>query len=91
MPRNGARRDKALLAAVSEGQDRAVTAALRKQMADIENRRDAATHGSKKSFPTYAELGSPKPLKVEDVQACSARTRPWSFWLVGDKESYVLP
>ena len=43
-----------------------------------------------KEFPDYAELASPKPLKVEDVQRLLGGDEALVFWLAGDKESYVF-
>jgi len=82
--------DKTLVAALSEGQERAVIDELRKQMADIERRRDAVTRRLEKEFPDYAALATPKPLPAQDVQRLLGSDEALLFWLTGDRESYVF-
>ena len=82
--------DRALIAALSEGQERAVTEALRNQLTNIESRRDAATRRLEKEFPDYAALASPKPLGAQNVQRLLGPDEALLFWLLGEKQSHVF-
>ena len=86
-------KDKALLDALSdpEGQQiRVVTAALRKQIAEIEHRLNAIAVRLDNEFPDYAGVAHPKPLTVEGVQKLLGADEAFVFFLVGPKESYVF-
>lgn len=86
-------KDKLLTAALSKPetqQDRSATEALRKQILDLENQRATNVARLEKQFPEYAALTSPKPLKVEDVQAFLRPDEALAFFLVGEKASYAF-
>ncbi len=88
-------RDKALLAALSQPQDRqSPTAldALRKEIAEIERKQAANTARLAREFPAYAALASPQPLKPEELQQLFGGDEALVFFLSGEKhwEIYVF-
>jgi len=89
-----AERNKALAAALSIPQSQqkgAQVDALRRQIADVDDRLAAVAAKLEQEFPDYAALASPKPLKVEDVQRLlGADEALVLFLLTGDSESYVF-
>jgi CHAT domain-containing protein len=87
------KRDKALVEALAkpEGQrDAGSIDAIRKQIAESENRLAAIAATLEKQFPEYAALASPSPLKAEDVQRLLGIEEVLIFWLAGEKETYVF-
>lgn len=86
-------RDKALVAAVSRPerqQDRAGIAALRREIAQLEDRLKASKAKLEKEFPDYASLSSPRPLRAEDAEKLLGLDEAMVFFLPGDSESYVF-
>ncbi len=85
--------DKALVAALSKPdnqRDDATTAALRKEIAEIESKLSTNAARLEKDFPEYAALAKPKPLSVEETQKLLGADEALVFILPGDKESYVF-
>jgi CHAT domain-containing protein len=81
-------RNKALTHALSEAhQNKALTEAIRKQIAETEDRLATITNRLEREFPDYAALTNPKPLNVEDTQKLLGPDEALVFFLIGDKNS----
>jgi CHAT domain-containing protein len=86
-------RDKALVAEVSKPvgqQNRAEVVALRRQIAQLEDKRKALEATIEKDFPDYAALSNPRPLSTEDAQRLLAPDEALTFFLTGENEAYVF-
>jgi CHAT domain-containing protein/tetratricopeptide (TPR) repeat protein len=86
-------RDNALIAAVAKPQAQqssAAIAALRRQIAETEDKLAANTARLEREFPKYAALANPQPLKVEEAQQLLGALEALVFFLPGKAESYVF-
>jgi CHAT domain-containing protein/tetratricopeptide (TPR) repeat protein len=86
-------RDKALIAALARPQRQANAAtitALRRDLADAENKLATNTARLEREFPQYAALATPKPLNAEEVQKLLGADEALVFLLPGEKETYVF-
>src|SRR5664279_4223552 len=86
-------RDKALISAVSKPekqQDRAGIAALRGQIAQLDEKLKATQARLEKEFPDYAALSSPRPLGAEEAQKLLGPDEAMVFLASGEKQSYVF-
>jgi CHAT domain-containing protein/tetratricopeptide (TPR) repeat protein len=86
-------REKLLVEALGKSrgeQSPAAFARLRKELSDTESKLAANTARLEREFPAYAELASPKPLKMEDVQRLLGPDEAMVFFLTGAEESYVF-
>ena len=86
-------RDKTLIAEVSKPagqQNRAGIEALRRQIAQLEDKQKTLEARIDKDFPDYAALSNPKPLGAEDAQKLLAPDEALVLFLPGDKETYVF-
>jgi CHAT domain-containing protein/Tfp pilus assembly protein PilF len=93
-------RDKALIEALSQGQDsgnQSPVEKIRRQIAETETRLTKIAARIEKEFPDYASLADAKPLKTDDVQQLLGAEDALTFYLTGAKdyvfgenESYVF-
>jgi len=86
-------RDRALIAEMSKPanqQSRGSIDALRKQIAQLEDKQRTLQAKIETDFPDYAALSSPRPLNVDNVQKLVGADEALAFFLAGDKESYVF-
>ncbi len=86
-------RDRALIAEMSKPanqQSRGGIDALRKQIAQLEDKQKTLQAKIETDFPDYAALSSPRPLNVDNVQKLLGADEALAFFLAGDKESYVF-
>ena len=86
-------RDRALIAEMSKPttqQNRGGVDALRKQIAQLEDKQKTLQAKIETDFPDYAALSSPRPLNVDNVQKLLRGDEALVFFLAGDKESYVF-
>ena len=86
-------RDRALIAEMSKPtnqQNRGGVDALRKQIAQLEDKQKTLQAKIETDFPDYAALSSPRPLNVDNVQKLLRGDEALAFFLAGDKESYVF-
>jgi CHAT domain-containing protein/ribosomal protein S7 len=88
-------REGAMIAALSRPaaqQDAAQIAALRKQLAEIENRLTAIEARLEKQFPDYAALASPKPINAQELQRLLGKDEALVFVLSaeGHWETYLF-
>jgi len=86
-------RDRALIAEMSKPtnqQNRGGVDALRKQIAQLEDRQRALQARIETDFPDYAALSNPRPLNVDNVQKLLGPDEALAFFLAGDKESWVF-
>jgi CHAT domain-containing protein/Tfp pilus assembly protein PilF len=86
-------RDRALILALSKpgGQSNAAQVdAIRKQIADSEEKLAATTARLRTDFPDYSDLSNPKPLTVENIQKLVGPDEAFVFLQTGDKESYIF-
>ncbi|HEY2246776.1 MAG TPA: CHAT domain-containing tetratricopeptide repeat protein [Bradyrhizobium sp.] len=86
-------RDRTLIAEMSKPtnqQNRGGIDALRKQIAQLEDRQKALQAKIEADFPDYAALSTPRPLNVDNVQKLLGPDEALAFFLAGDKESYVF-
>jgi tetratricopeptide (TPR) repeat protein len=86
-------RDKALIAALARPQRQANAAtitALRRDLADTENKLATNTARLEREFPQYAALATPKPLNAEEVQKLLGADEALVFLLPGDEETYIF-
>jgi hypothetical protein len=85
--------DKALIVALSKPQAQqnpAETEWLRREVAELEQKRAANAARLERDFPDYAVLANPKPLTVEETQKLLRPEEALVVLLPGDKESYVF-
>jgi CHAT domain-containing protein len=86
-------RDHALIAEMSKPtnqQSRGGIDALRKQIAQLEDKQKSLQARIETDFPDYAALSNPRPLNVDNVQRLLGPDEALAFFLAGDKESYVF-
>jgi len=86
-------RDKALISAVSKPekqQDRAGIAALRRQIAQLDEKLKANQARLEKEFPDYTALSNPRPLGAEEAQKLLGPDEAMVFLVSGEKQSYVF-
>ncbi len=86
-------RDKLLIAAMSQPeaqQNKAAIAALRQEVASLEERQKALQAKLQNEFPDYAALSSPRPLNLEQTQRLIGDGEAMVVFLPGEKESYVF-
>ena len=88
-------RDAALIAALSQPaskQDAGQIAALRKQVAEAENKLAAIETQLEKEFADYTALANPKPVKAEELQHLLASDEALVFLLGAEQhwETYVF-
>jgi CHAT domain-containing protein len=86
-------RDKALISAVSKpekAQDRAGIAALRKQIALLDDKLKTTQARLEKEFPDYTALSNPRPLSAEEAQKLLGPDEAMVFLVSGEKQSYVF-
>ncbi len=86
-------RDRALVAEMSKPtnqQNRGGIDALRKQIAQLEDKQKTLQAKIETDFPDYAALSNPRPLNVDNVQKLLGGDEALVFFLAGDKESYVF-
>jgi CHAT domain-containing protein len=86
-------RDKVLIAEISKpaaAQDRSAIAALRRQIAQLEDRQKALQNRLATEFPDYAALSSPKPLAAADAQKRLGPDEALTFLVSAEDESYVF-
>jgi CHAT domain-containing protein len=86
-------RDNALIAALAKPQTQqnsVAIAALRRQIAETEEKLAANTARLEREFPDYTALASPKPLKAEEAQQLLRADEALVFFLPGLTESYVF-
>jgi tetratricopeptide (TPR) repeat protein len=86
-------RDHALIAEMSKPanqQNRGGVDALRKQIAQLEDRQKTLLAKIEADFPDYAALSNPRPLNVDNVQKLLGGDEAIAFFLAGDKESWVF-
>jgi hypothetical protein len=69
---------------------RAAAAVLRKQIAELENRRAGTAAQLDRDFPEYAALASPKSLKSDEAKALLGADEALVYFLIGEKQSYVF-
>ena len=86
-------RDKALVSEVSKPdgqQNRSGIAALRQQIAQLEDKQKTLQARIETQFPDYSALSNPKPLDAVEVQKLLGPDEALTLFLSGDKESYVF-
>jgi CHAT domain-containing protein len=86
-------RDRALIAEMSKPtnqQTRGGIDALRKQIAQLEDKQKTLQAKIETDFPDYAALSNPRPLNAENVQRLLGPDEALAFFLAGDKESWVF-
>jgi CHAT domain-containing protein/tetratricopeptide (TPR) repeat protein len=86
-------RDKLLVAALSKPenqQDRQGVAALRREIAQLDEKLRASQARLEKEFPDYVALSNPRPVGIEGTQKLLAADEAMVFFLSGDSESYVF-
>ncbi len=86
-------RDRTLIAEMSKPtnqQNRGGIDALRKQIAQIEDKQKTLQAKIETDFPDYAALSNPRPLNVDNIQKLLRGDEALVFFLAGDKESYVF-
>jgi CHAT domain-containing protein/tetratricopeptide (TPR) repeat protein len=79
-------RTKALVNALSKPQSQGydtLTNSIRKQMADIASKLNAAAARLEKEFPDYAAFASPKPVKLEEAENLLRPDEALLFFLIG--------
>jgi CHAT domain-containing protein len=84
--------DKSLLEAFSnsDGRREEASIALRRKIAETEERLNAVAARIDKEFPDYAALADPKPPTAEEVQRLLGADEALVFFLAGPKESYAF-
>jgi CHAT domain-containing protein/Tfp pilus assembly protein PilF len=83
--------NRRLVDSAAQGQQAAnTTEALRRDLADTENRLTAAQARLSKEFPDYVAFANPAPLAIDEVQRLVGSDEALVFLLGGDKESYVF-
>ena len=86
-------RDRTLIAEMSKPtnqQNRGGIDALRKQIAQLEDKQKTLQAKIETDFPDYAALSNPRPLNVDNIQKLLGPDEALVFFLAGDKESYVF-
>jgi CHAT domain-containing protein len=86
-------RDRLLIAEMSKPtnqQSRGGIDALRRQIAQLEDKQKTLQAKIETDFPDYAALSSPRPLNVDNIQKLLRGDEALAFFLAGDKESYVF-
>jgi CHAT domain-containing protein/tetratricopeptide (TPR) repeat protein len=86
-------RDKLLVAAMSQPdaqQNKTAIAALRQEVASLEERQKVLQTRLQNEFPDYAALSSPRPLNLEQAQRLIGDGEAMVVFLPGEKESYVF-
>ena len=71
-------------------QNKAAIAALRQEVASLEERQKALQAKLQNEFPDYAALSSPRPLNLEQAQRLIGDGEAMVVFLPGEKESYVF-
>ena len=87
------RLDGALVKAASkppDRRDRAREATQRLELAKTDRRIKKIDAALAKSFPQYAELASPKPVPLDELQELLGETEALLTYLVGSKRSFVF-
>jgi CHAT domain-containing protein/Tfp pilus assembly protein PilF len=83
--------NKRLVDSAAQGQQAANnTEALRRDLADTENRLAAAQARLSKEFPDYFAFANPTPLGIDEVQRLVGSDEALVFLLDGGKESHVF-
>lgn len=86
-------RDRLLVGEMSKPdsqQSRAAIAALRQQIAELEDKQKTLQGRLEGEFPDYVALSHPKPLAAGEAQRLLGPDEAMAFFLLGEKESYVF-
>ncbi|MBT4702856.1 MAG: CHAT domain-containing protein [Rhodospirillaceae bacterium] len=86
------RLDKKLIDAVGQPPDKRSSAAVQKfraQLVNLDSQIKNLGNQLIRDFPKYAELASPKPLRLADTRKLLGPEEVLMTWLVADKETYL--
>ena len=87
------RLDSDLLKAVALPPDKrnpASETALRKELADVDERLTADNEKLRTTFPRFAELAEARPVHVADIQAVLGSDEAFAAFTLADKESFLF-